>query len=1315
MAIELEGLEFQIEAKSNEGVKGIDALTASLGKLKQATKGGLGLNSNVKQLDKLNKALDGFHSDKLEALGKGLRSLNNVGKVNISATVPKRINEIGTALRNLGWSEIEKLEDLAKALRDISEVGDVKIPKVKIASTGVDTSPTAPVNDTGAVTAATSGMRQATSTVQEVTHAADQAIRRTNVLKSVLNGIGGVFGKAFSLGTGALHKLGNALTKVKLAGTKARAALHKLKSVMGSAFAAKVKQSTSDLGKFFNSLKRIAMYRAIRFALSQLTQAMKDGINNLYRYSNLMGGTFAQSMDKLATSGLYLKNSLGAMAAPIINALAPAIDFVIDKIVTLLNFVNMLFARLSGASSFTAAKKNAVSYGDSLEKAGSSASKAAKEIRDATTGIDELNIIMQKDNDAGGGGNEPDYGSMFEELPIDNSVSEFADKLKQAFDNADWKELGTILGNKVNEIIDGIDWEGVGHKIGFAINGAVQTAYWFLDTVNFTNLGTRIAELVNGAMEEIDFEYVGRLIVKAFTIIPDLIIGFLSGLDWGLVARSLSDLIKGAFDEATDWLKKYDWSQLGKDLWTNIKEVVTNIDWSGIAKSMFTFLGTAIRSAVEFLGGFFGSIGEDIKNWWDTEIAGQDWKETAGNLLSAIGQGFLNIGEWVGTNIIDPFCNALLGENVWADIKQAGRDIWDGLCAGITEFFSDPGAWIKTHIVDPFVNWFKDLFGIHSPSTVMAEIGGDIAQGLLNGILAPFKAIGSWVKKHIVDPLVEAVKNSPVVEFAVGVVNNAGTWWKNVKEWWGNVSKNGVSLSAAIGLVKSGWTTVKNWIGNIPLVSQAVNLVKSGWTTVKKWIGNLPTLSQMISLVKSGWESVKTWIGNLPIINQAVSLIKSGWTTVKNWIGNLPTISQTISLLKSGWTTVKNWIGNLPTIDQTISLIKSGWTTVKNWIGNLPVISQSISLIKSGWTTVKNWIGNLPTISQAISLIKSGWTTVKNWIGNLPVISQAISLIKSGWTTVKNWIGNIPVLSQGISLLKSGWTSVKNWIGNLPVISQAISLIKSGWTSVKNWIGTTTHSVGVSLWRDGWSSISSWIGNKVSVGISLFKSGWNSIKSFFGLSSGGIIGANGGVKAFASGGAITRNGAAEMWKNIPKYANGTANAHGSMFVAGERGAELVGHVNGRTEVLNKSQLGQVMHRSIVDGMSQFAGYWKSVNTYMATCSNAIISAILVSADTLYEGAKVYEGYTIQDVGEWMDRIGDRVALEIAGAGTTTQIAEGVREGMYEATARQNQLLIEQNELLQRMAGKETVVQIGNRVIKEAVVTQEKADGYRFTK
>lgn len=46
----------------------------------------------------------------------------------------------------------------------------------------------------------------------------------------------------------------------------------------------------------------------------------------------------------------------------------------------------------------------------------------------------------------------------------------------------------------------------------------------------------------------------------------------------------------------------------------------------------------------------------------------------------------------------------------------------------------NPGEWIKKHIVEPFVNWIKDLFGIHSPSTVMAEIGRYLIAGLIQGL-----------------------------------------------------------------------------------------------------------------------------------------------------------------------------------------------------------------------------------------------------------------------------------------------------------------------------------------------------------------------------------------------------------------------------------------------------------------------------------------------------------------------------------------------------------------------------------------------------
>ena len=57
------------------------------------------------------------------------------------------------------------------------------------------------------------------------------------------------------------------------------------------------------------------------------------------------------------------------------------------------------------------------------------------------------------------------------------------------------------------------------------------------------------------------------------------------------------------------------------------------------------------------------------------------------------------------------------------------------------------------------------------------------------------------------------------------------------------------------------------------------------------------------------------------------------------------------------------------------------------------------------------------------------------------------------------------------------------------------------------------------------------------------------------------------------------------WHAIPQYASGGSPSHGTMFVAGERGAEAVGHINGRTEVLNQSQMASVMYDAVLSGMS----------------------------------------------------------------------------------------------------------------------------------
>ena len=265
------------------------------------------------------------------------------------------------------------------------------------------------------------------------------------------------------------------------------------------------------------------------------------------------------------------------MVSPLINALAPAIDFVVDKFVVLLNTMNQLFAKLTGADTYTAAKKVSTQWAD----AESSVKESVKAIKRYTLGFDELNILgKNKDStDSSSNKDTTDYASMFETLPVDSAIGSFVERLKAAFQSENWKESGSIIGGKINEGVDNIDWGGIGTSIGKKINGSVQTAYYTLDTINFTNIGAKIATLLNNALSEIDFEFVGRLIVKPFTSLGSTIIGFVTELDWGAVARSISDCVKGIFDECSKWLDSVDWDELGSELWTDISDFLITKIW----------------------------------------------------------------------------------------------------------------------------------------------------------------------------------------------------------------------------------------------------------------------------------------------------------------------------------------------------------------------------------------------------------------------------------------------------------------------------------------------------------------------------------------------------------------------------------------------------------------------------------------------------------------------------------------------------------------------------------------------------------------
>lgn len=190
-----------------------------------------------------------------------------------------------------------------------------------------------------------------------------------------------------------------------------------LKEVKGEFFS-----THKRAAQFLSSIKRIAMYRAIRAALKVISDGIKTGTDNLYQYSKSFDSHFSKAMDRAASSSLSFKNSVGVAIAPLIEHFVTAIDWATDKLISFNNWISKVGAALRGETSYTIAKRYATEYAEAAED-------AAKATKSFTLGFDELNVINPN---TGNDGNGTDYKEMFEEATMTNGEML---KIKDTFEN----------------------------------------------------------------------------------------------------------------------------------------------------------------------------------------------------------------------------------------------------------------------------------------------------------------------------------------------------------------------------------------------------------------------------------------------------------------------------------------------------------------------------------------------------------------------------------------------------------------------------------------------------------------------------------------------------------------------------------------------------------------------------------------------------------------------------------------------------------------------------------------------------------------
>lgn len=624
--------------------------------------------------------------------------------------------------------------------------------------------------DSTAYERAAQDLAEASAQMQKYKSSLTGATEQTSRLKTVLSGIGGTVKGAFS-------KVATIGSGIVSACKKAAGALRGLKSQipkLGTAF--------SGLGKKIGSVTRLFAFMVLRRAITALLNTMKQGFDTLAQYSAAKGTEFNKNISSMQSGLKQLGNSIVAAFEPLINAVTPIINAFISKLTEATNAIGQFFAALTGRSTFTHAKKVVGNYAASLDKATASTKKLAT----ATAGIDELNIL-QDNNNSGGDSGASNPADSFETEKVGDKFANLAQMIKDAWEKADFSEIGAMVAEKINAALEGIDWakiketsKRIAQSIGTFINGFVGALDWslvgttigegintalvfantLLTTIDFGQIGRSLAIGLNSAVNVIDWQAVGSLVCNGFNAVIDLLYDFVStfdftkfgesmgtaittaikGIKWSKGGAAIGKSVTGLFDTFNGFIKKTDFAALGKGIVSAIGGFFKNLSWSSIG----TALSNAIKALADFLYGVVSStdwaavpqyIVDAIKDFFTSF----DWSGVSKSLGKLLGSAVKGAIDLVGS-IWDMLKKAWgnLSDYFNDYIEDAGGDIIAGLWNGITDALKNCGTWIKNNLFQPFIDGFKDAFGIHSPSKEMKIMGGYVVDGFLSGISGKF-------------------------------------------------------------------------------------------------------------------------------------------------------------------------------------------------------------------------------------------------------------------------------------------------------------------------------------------------------------------------------------------------------------------------------------------------------------------------------------------------------------------------------------------------------------------------------------------------
>lgn len=898
--------------------------------------------------------------------------------------------------------------------------------------------------------------------------------------------------------SGIEFKIVGTTGKAKSAVDKLTASLKGLKTALHTTSAKKLekdlegvekstKKTTTTLGKLFKSIGRIGFYRAIRSALRFITEGFKEGLENAYQFSKIVGYDLAATMDTLATKSLTMKNQLGSAFGSLIMAVEPILLQLIALVTKAANALARFFAGIAGKDTYLKAVDTVTQYGEAVSGVG----EAAKEAMKYLAPFDELNVLPgDKSGSSGGSGaSTPDYSTMFEEAPVSQALQAFAADFKITINDvlADWSNLTPEqIGEK---LLAGL-FAAVLGLTGLVLTGSLATGLTLaLVGVGLSLIASTFIFDHDGVLEPDEITHSLQYVLNALAggVIGFMIggpggalLGASIGLGISLLADAL-DFKAGSENRVTNWLDNLTAAM------TTVGGAVIGFMLGGPAGAFIgATLGLGINLALESLN---PQAGKENSKFLDELTKAMETMTGAA------------IGFFVGGPL-----GALIGMSLTVGLHLV-------LKGSISE-------WLKEKFFDPIVQKF-DEFAENHP--ILAKILG-LDSGLHDIIdLGEQASASMWEGTFDIEANVKSVKDSVPPEDKV-----SDNWTANMEE----TDDEKLPL----------WKRVINKVKGIFSDTDSSKLTQDQTTldTTANFKYRAP-YSESLPMDKRTFDATANFKYTAPY-SDSLSMDKRTFDSTAKflyWGGQ-----KTLPMEKRTFDSTANfayWGG-----EDTLPMDKRTFGSKAKfvyWGGE-----ETLPMEKRTFGSKANFIywGGEDTLPIA-----------KRTFGSKAKFNEYEDALKDPWLSTMASFDSYEDMLVDPSL--NAEASFNSWSNSFPENS-------SPWSYAKAWFSSWSNSYDAN--NSPWSYAKAWFNDW---GNGLQYKPQIECEAYFTGTSG----------KFASGGAFFGG----SWHEIPQYAGGTTKAHGSMFIAGEAGPEVVGHIGGRTEVLNRSQLAATMYASVRNAMS----------------------------------------------------------------------------------------------------------------------------------